>query len=44
MGSEMCIRDSARTMRIPDLGHLAHEEDPEVFDAIFQEMVTKSAA
>ena len=34
----------AHTMRIPDLGHLAHEEDPEVFDAIFQEMVTKSAA
>ena len=34
----------AHIMRIPDLGHLAHEEDPEVFDAIFQEMVTKSAA
>jgi len=33
----------ARTMRIPDLGHLAHEEDPAVFEAIFQEMVTKTA-
>ena len=33
----------ARTMRIPDLGHLAHEEDPAVFGAIFQEMVTKTA-
>ena len=34
----------ARTMRIPNLGHLAHEEDPKVFDAMFQEMVTKTAA
>ena len=34
----------ARIMRIPNLGHLAHEENPEVFDAIFQEMVTKTAA
>ena len=34
----------ARTMRIPNLGHLAHEEDPEVFDALFEEMVTKTAA
>ena len=33
----------ARTMRIPNLGHLAHEEDPEVFDALFEEMVTKTA-
>lgn len=33
----------ARTMRIPDLGHLAHEEDPAVFDALFLEMVTKAA-
>ena len=31
----------ARTVRIPDLGHLAHEEDPEIFDALFQEMVAK---
>ena len=29
-------------MRIPDLGHLAHEENPEAFDALFQEMVTKT--
>ena len=34
----------ALTMRIPDLGHLAHEEDPEVFNTIFQEMVAKTAA
>ena len=34
----------ARTIRIPDLGHLAHEEDPEVFDALFQEMVAKIPA
>ena len=33
----------ARTVRIPQLGHLAHEEDPAVFEAIFQEMVTKTA-
>ena len=32
----------ARTMRVADLGHLAHEEDPEVFDALFREMVTKT--
>ena len=31
----------ARTVRIPDLGHLAHEEDPKIFDALFQEMVAK---
>ena len=34
----------ARTMRVADLGHLAHEEDPEVFDTLFQEMVTKTTA
>ena len=33
----------ARSIRIPGLGHLAHEEDPDVFDALFQEMVTKSS-
>ena len=33
----------ACSVRIPGLGHLAHEEDPDVFDAIFQEMVTKSS-
>lgn len=32
----------ARSVRIPDLGHLAHEEDPAVFEAIFQELVTKT--
>ena len=31
----------ARSIRIPGLGHLAHEEDPDVFYALFQEMVTK---
>ena len=31
----------ARTVRIPDLGHLAHEENPKIFDALFQEMVAK---
>ena len=34
----------ARSVRIPELGHLAHEEDPAVFEAIFQEMVTTTAA
>ena len=34
----------ARSVRIPNLGHLAHEEDPEVFNALFEEMVTKTAA
>ena len=34
----------ARTVRIPDLGHLAHEEDPEIFGALFQEMVMKIPA
>ncbi|MBA4693911.1 MAG: alpha/beta fold hydrolase [Congregibacter sp.] len=29
----------ARSVRIPDLGHLAHEEDPDIFDDLFQEMV-----
>ena len=33
----------ARSVRIPGLGHLAHEEDPDVFDALFREMVTKSS-
>ena len=33
----------ARSVRVPDLGHLAHEEDPEIFDALFQEMVAKTA-
>ena len=33
----------ARTLRIPDLGHLAHEESPEIFDDIFQKMVAKTA-
>jgi len=33
----------ARSVRIPHLGHLAHEEDPDVFDALFQEMVSKSS-
>ena len=33
----------ARSIRIPGLGHLAHEEDPDVFDALFQKMVTKSS-
>ena len=33
----------ARTVRIPELGHLAHEEDPEVFIALLEEMVTKTA-
>lgn len=33
----------ARTLRIPDLGHLAHEEDPAMFEAIFQELVMKTA-
>ncbi len=29
----------ARSVRIPDLGHLAHEENPGIFDDLFQEMV-----
>ena len=29
----------ARSVRIPDLGHLAHEENPDIFDDLFQEMV-----
>ena len=32
----------ARSVRIPDLGHLAHEEKPEIFDELFQEMVAKT--
>ena len=34
----------AHTVRIPDLGHLAHEEDPKIFDALFREMVAKITA
>ena len=34
----------ARSVRIPDLGHLAHEEDPVVFVALLQDLVTKTAA
>ena len=34
----------ARAVRIPDLGHLAHEENPEIFEELFQEMRTKTAA
>jgi len=30
----------ARSVRIPHLGHLAHEENPDIFDALFEEMVT----
>ena len=33
----------ARSVRIPELGHLAHEEEPSIFDNLFQEMVTKTA-
>ena len=33
----------ARTVRIPDLGHLAHEENPEIFEDLFQQMVAKTA-
>ena len=33
----------ARSVRIPELGHLAHEEDPSIFDGLFQEMVAKIA-
>ena len=33
----------ARSVRIPDLGHLAHEEDPDIFDQLFQEMVARTA-
>jgi len=34
----------ARAMRIPGLGHLAHEESPELFDDLFQELVAQTAA
>ena len=34
----------AHSVRIPHLGHLAHEENPDIFDQLFQEMVTKTAA
>lgn len=33
----------ARSVRIPELGHLAHEEEPSIFDNLFQEMVAKTA-
>ena len=33
----------ARAVRIPDLGHLAHEENPEIFDDLFQKMVATTA-
>jgi len=33
----------ARSVRIPDLGHLAHEENPDIFDDLFQEMVAITA-
>jgi pimeloyl-ACP methyl ester carboxylesterase len=32
----------ARSVRIPHLGHLAHEENPDIFDALFEEMVTST--
>ena len=32
----------ARSVRIPHLGHLAHEENPDIFDALFEEMVTNT--
>jgi len=33
----------SRSVRIPGLGHLAHEEDPEVFARLFHEMVATTA-
>ena len=33
----------ARAVRIPGLGHLAHEENPEIFEDLFQKMVAKTA-
>ena len=43
--STSVVRDlpHARSVRIPDLGHLAHEEDPDIFDDLFREMVAKTA-
>jgi magnesium chelatase accessory protein len=32
-----------QTVRVPKLGHLAHEEDPELFDALFRNMVHQTA-
>ena len=32
----------ARSVRVPNLGHLAHEENPDIFDALFEEMVTNT--
>ena len=34
----------ARSVRIPHLGHLAHEENPDTFGDLFQELVAKTAA
>jgi magnesium chelatase accessory protein len=34
----------ARAMRIPELGHLAHEEDPDTFAQLFQQMMAETAA
>lgn len=32
-----------RTVLVPDLGHLAHEEAPDIFEQLFSEMVAASA-
>ena len=32
-----------QTVRVPKLGHLAHEEDPGLFDALFRKMVHHTA-
>lgn len=34
----------ARAVRIPELGHLAHEEDPDTFAQLFQQMMAETAA
>jgi hypothetical protein len=31
-------------MLVPQLGHLAHEEAPEIFDQLFREMVAEGAS
>jgi magnesium chelatase accessory protein len=41
--SVSCDLPLARSVRIPGLGHLAHEEDPDIFARLFQEMVAKTA-